>query len=93
MLKSDFFPFLHFIGTLADFLALFENLPPVARISFILVNDRGERRNLNYVVTAGVYREFYTLFTPGSYRILFTINNKELAVSIQGQGMSNFNDF
>ena len=89
-LKTDFFHFLQFIGTLAIFHASFENLPQAAKFEFVLVNKRtGERRVLNSVVTAGELRVFYTLYTSGSYRILFIINNVlELALSVKGLGMS-----
>ena len=58
-------------------------------MKFVLVNDQGGQRNLHYVVLAGVYRVFYTLYAAGNYRIKFMVNrNEEMALSIRGLRMS-----
>ena len=81
--------FLHFIGTLAVFQVQFTNLPRGAEVEFVLINEEGRRRALNFVVSGGVYRVFYSLYTATSYCILFMINGEEkLAVSVCGLGMS-----
>ena len=90
-LKSDFFNFLQNIGSFCVFKVSMENLPPGARVNFLLVNERNERRDLDYVITDGVFRVFYTLFIPGSYRIVFQVNGvQKLAVSLEGLSMSRF---